>query len=294
MADTHDLLRKVRHIEIRTDRLSEDFFAGGYHSVFKGLGIEFDEVRPYTPGDDVRSIDWNVTARTGSPHVKSYVEERELTVMLVVDGSGSLDFGTQERSKEETAAEVCALLAFSAIKNNDKVGLLIFTDDVELFIVPRKGRKQVLRVIREVLYFRSKSRGTDLRGAIEFVTRALHRRAVVFVVSDFRDEGYLDALAIADRRHDVIAVELTDPRELDLGGAGLVELEDAETGRRMVVDTTAFGLNRALAAREASAGEARHKALRSRGIDVVQVTTAQPPADPLVEFFQRRRRRLRR
>ncbi len=294
MPDTHDLLRKVRHIEIRTDRLSEDFFAGGYHSVFKGLGIEFDEVRQYVAGDDVRSIDWNVTARTGSPHVKSYVEERELTLLLVVDGSGSLDFGTQERSKEETAAEICALLAFSATKNNDKVGLLIFTDDVELFIVPRKGRKQVLRVIREVLYFQAKSRGTNLRAAIEFATRALSRRAVVFVVSDFRDEGYLDALAIADRRHDVIAVELQDPRELSLGNAGLIELEDAETGRRITVDTAAFGLNRQLAARQARSGEERHHALRSRGIDVIEVSTAQSPVDPLVQFFARRRRRLRR
>ena len=294
MLSQQELLRNVRHIEIRTDRLSNDFFAGGYHSVFKGVGLEFDEVREYIPGDDIRIVDWNVTARTGSPHVKSFVEERELTVVLLVDGSGSVDFGSQSRTKSEAAAEVCALLAFSAIKNNDKVGLLMFTDGVELFLPPTKGRRQVLRVIREVLYFERQRRGTDLRSALEFITRALTRRAVIFVVSDFRDEGYLDALTIAQRRHDVIAVEISDPREHDLGGGGLIELEDAETGARVLVDTGGAGLRNALTASETERAQERRKLFQSRGIDLVPVTTAESAVDPLVAFFERRRRRLRR
>lgn len=289
-----EILRKVRHIEIRTDRLSQDLFAGGYHSVFKGLGLEFDEVREYTPGDDIRSIDWNVTARMGSPHVKSFVEERELTVILVVDASASLDFGTQERTKAEAAAEVCALLAFSATKNNDKVGLVVFTDDVELYLPPRKGRRQVLRVIREVLYFQRKQRGTNLQGALEFLSRALSRRAVVFVVSDFQAEGYLDALTILERKHDVIAVDLYDPRERELAGVGLIDMEDAETGRRLLVDTSAPGAARRMAHVTTQRLQERHERFRSRGVDVIPITTAGSPVDPLVEFFERRRRRLRR
>lgn len=294
MPDQQELLRNVRHIEIRTDRLSNDFFAGGYHSVFKGLGLEFSEVRSYTPGDDVRTIDWNVTARTGKPHVKSFVEERELTVMLVVDGSGSLGFGSQERSKAEAAAEVCALLAFSAIKNNDKVGLVIFTNDVELHLPPRKGRRQVLRVIREVLYYQTRQRGTNLRRALEVTTRALTRRAVVFVISDFRDEGYLEALTVAERRHDVIAVEITDPRERDLGRVGLIELEDAETGARVLVDGSSAALRARIAAQEERASQERASVFAARGVDLVQVSTAASPVDPLLQFVERRRRRLRR
>jgi uncharacterized protein (DUF58 family) len=294
MPTQQDLLRNVRHIEIRTDRLSDDFFAGGYHSVFKGQGIEFDEVRPYIAGDDIRTIDWNVTARTGFPHVKRFVEERELTVVLVVDASASLDFGTQERTKAEAAAEVAALLAFSAIKNHDKVGLVMFTDEVELFIAPKKGRRQVLRVIREILYFDRQRRGTNLRGALEAVTRALTRRAVIFVISDFRDRDYLDALVIAERRHDVIAVELSDPRERDLGHVGLIELEDAETGGRVLVDTSLSGLHGAVRSRESSRAEDRRKEFLSHGIDLIPITTAESPVDPLVRFFDERRRRLRR
>jgi len=294
MLNQQELLRTVRHIEIRTDRLADDFFAGGYHSVFKGQGIEFNEVREYARGDDVRAIDWNVTARTGKPHVKRFVEERELTVMLVVDASGSMEFGTEERTKEEAAAEVCALLAFSAIKNNDKVGLVMFTEGVELYIPPKKGRRQVLRVIREVLYFDRQRHGTNLRGALEFVTRALNRKAVIFVVTDFRDEAYMDALTIAERRHDVIAVDLSDPRERDLANVGLIELEDAETGQRAVVDTSVFALRGAVKAHEGRQAEDRQKLFLSRGIDLVPITTADSPVDPLVRFFERRRRRLRR
>lgn len=291
--DQADILRSVRQIEIRTDRLTTDLFAGGYHSVFKGLGLEFDEVREYTPGDDIRSIDWNVTARTGSPHVKSFVEERELTVVLVVDASASLDFGSQQRTKAEAAAEVCALLAFSATKNHDKVGLVMFTDDVELYLPPRKGRRQVLRVIREVLYFQRRSAGTNLRNALEHVSRTLTRRAVVFVVSDFQDVGYLDALTILERRHDVIAVDLYDPRERELCNAGLIELEDAETGRFTLVDTSVPGFLRRHSAHAESEAAARRERFLSRGIDLVPITTQHPPVDPLVAFFERRRKRLR-
>ncbi len=294
MLEQRELLRNVRHIEIRTDRLSEDFFAGGYHSVFKGLGLEFDEVREYSPGDDIRSIDWNVTARTGSPHVKSFVEERELTVVLAVDASASLDFGTQERSKAEAAAEACALLAFSAIKNNDKVALVTFTDGVELFLPPKKGRRQVLRVIREVLYYQREHKGTNLQAALEFIARTIRRRSVVFVVSDFRDDGYLDALTILGRKHDVIAVDLYDPRERDIGPVGLIELEDSETGRRVLVDASAPGLRSKQGIHEESEAEERRKLFMSRGIDLIPITTAAPPGDPLVAFFERRRRRLRR
>ncbi len=294
MLEQRELLRNVRHIEIRTDRLSEDFFAGGYHSVFKGLGLEFDEVREYSPGDDIRSIDWNVTARTGSPHVKSFVEERELTVVLAVDASASLDFGTQERSKAEAAAEACALLAFSAIKNNDKVALVTFTDGVELFLPPKKGRRQVLRVIREVLYYQREHKGTNLQAALEFIARTIRRRSVVFVVSDFRDDGYLDALTILGRKHDVIAVDLYDPRERDIGPVGLIELEDSETGRRVLVDASAPGLRSKQGIHEESEAEERRKLFMSRGIDLIPITTAAAPGDPLVAFFERRRRRLRR
>jgi uncharacterized protein (DUF58 family) len=294
MLDQQSLLRSVRHIEIRTDRMSDDFFAGGYHSVFKGLGLEFSEVRPYTVGDDVRSIDWNVTARTGTPHVKSFVEERELTVVLIVDASGSLDFGSQERTKAEAAAEVCALLAFSAIKNNDKVGLITFTDQVELFLPPRKGRHQVLRVIREVLGPQRRHRHTDISAAVEFATRTLTRRSVMFVISDFRDSGYLDALTIAHRRHDVIAVDLYDPREHDLGSAGLIDLEDAETGRRVLVDTTTGTFKHVHKMIEQRRAEERRAKFLSHGIDLVSISTATSPVDPLVQFFDKRRRRLRR
>jgi len=294
MLTEDSLLHNVRAIEIRTDRLSDDFFTGGYHSVFKGQGIEFNEVREYAAGDDVRSIDWNVTARTGKPHVKRYVEERELTVMLVVDCSGSMDFGTEERTKAEAAAQVCALLAFSATKNNDKVGLAAFTDQVELFLAPRKGRRQVLRVIREVLYHSRGSLGTNLRGALEYVTRTLNRRAVLFVISDFRDEGYLDALAIARRKHDVIAVELSDPRERQVPRVGLIDFADAETGRRRLVDTSSRPAGLHLERWTSRWESERTRLFAARGIDRIALSTSEPPTDPLIRFFERRRRRLRR
>ncbi len=228
---TSDLIKKIRRIEIRTRRLVNDSYAGDYHSIFKGRGMEFDEVRPYQIGDEIRTIDWNVTARTGQPYVKRYVEERELTVMLVVDASASENFGSVNRFKRELAAELTAVLSFAATTNNDKVGLLIFTDKIELYISPRKGRRHVLRIIRELLAFEPERRGPDIKMALEKVNQMLKRRSVIFLVSDFLadPESYRKAMSITNRRHDVIAVDLHDPLESDLKGVGLIALEDPET-----------------------------------------------------------------
>ena len=222
-----EILKKVRRIEIRTKRLVNDLFSGEYHSTFKGQGMEFEEVREYCPGDDIRLIDWNVTARTGMPYVKKFKEERELTVILLVDASSSGRFGTYEKYKEELAAELCALLAFSAIKNNDKVGLIIFTDTIEKYIPPQKGKPHVLRLIREILYFTPEHTKTDIAGALEFFTKVTKRKSVVFLISDFLSDNYQTPLRIAKRKHDIIAVKITDPRELNFGDYGLMELEDS-------------------------------------------------------------------
>ena len=233
-----EILRKVKRIEIRTRHLVNTVFSGEYHSVFKGQGVAFAEVREYQPGDDIRTIDWNVTARMGHPFVKVFDEERELTVMLMVDASASGDFGTVEQMKGEIGVELCALLAFSAIQNNDRVGLIIFTDEVEAFIPPKKGKKHVLRVIRELLYFRPTRRGTDIGAALDYLNRVTRRKSVVFLVSDFVASGYERALRVAGRRHDLVAVALQDPRETALPDVGIVELEDAETGEEILVDTS--------------------------------------------------------
>jgi uncharacterized protein (DUF58 family) len=254
--------------------------------------MEFDEVRAYQVGDDVRTIDWNVTARTGHPYVKRFVEERELTVLLVVDVSASGAFGSTERLKSELAAELCALLAFSAIRNNDKVGLLLFTDEVELFVPPKKGKRHVLRVIRELLYFSPARRGTDIGAALDYLNRVTTRRAVVFLVSDFIAERYDRALTLANRRHDLVAVALTDPRELELPPIGLVELEDAETGERLAVDTW----SRRAARRYAHAAQAqldeRHRLLARLGVDTIEINTGAPYVPELIKFFRMRERRL--
>ncbi|MCA9971588.1 MAG: DUF58 domain-containing protein, partial [Anaerolineales bacterium] len=236
---TSELYRKIRQIEIHTRHLVNASFAGEYQAVFKGRGMEFDEVRPYTPGDDVRGIDWNVTARSGTPYVKRYVEERELTVMLAWDASASGDFGSVNRFKRELAAELTAVLAFAATTNNDKVGLLIFTDRIERFIPPRKGRRHVLRLIRELLAFAPQGRGTDIRLALETLNHALKRRSILFLVSDFLADpaGYAGILGVTNRRHDVVAVDLTDPLEQEVADVGLLALEDAETGELTWVDT---------------------------------------------------------
>src|SRR6516225_7269677 len=231
-----EVLRQIRRLQLKARRAVEDLLGGEYHSVFKGTGIAFEEVREYQPGDDIRTIDWNVTARMGHPFIKRFVEERELTVMLAVDCSGSHQFGTQLQQKREVAAELAAILAFSAIRNNDKVGLIEFTDRVERFVPPRKGTRHVLRLIRDVLFFQPTHRGTALGEGLDYLNRLLHRRSIVFLFSDFLDQGYERALKRTARHHDLIAVRISDPREEQLPAVGLLELEDAETGKRLLVD----------------------------------------------------------
>jgi uncharacterized protein (DUF58 family) len=293
VAMIRSLLGQVRRLEIRARHLAEDMFAGSYRSVFKGSGIEFAEVRRYSAGDPISNIDWNVTARTGFPHVKQHVDERQLTVLLAVDVSGSVEFGSVDRRKQDVAAEVAGLLAFSAIRNNDKVGLLMFADEVEMFIPPEKGRRQGLRVIREMLHHRPRTRGTSIGGALEFVSRVLNRRAIVFLISDFHDEGYLRPMSVAARRHDLVGVRLIDPRERDIPPAGLVEMVDAEDGAHVLVDTSSAQYRRHLLGVMAARRAEQRREMIRRGVDVIDIPTDGSAIDPLARFFELRRRRLR-
>jgi uncharacterized protein (DUF58 family) len=308
-----EILKKIRQIEIRTNRLVSETLAGQYHSVFKGQGMNFDEVREYQPGDEVRSIDWNVTARMNHPFVKKFVEERELTLMLVVDVSGSGLFGSREQSKRELAAEIASILAFSAIRNNDKVGLILFSDEVEKFIPPRKGRRHVLRVIREVLFFEPRRRGTDLDAALRFMMRVTAHRAIAVLISDFINSAAAPAylagkaqlarpgtgawtmLQQANRRHDLVAVQITDPYELELPALGRVVLEDAETGEVVEVNTGDERKRTVFAERQNRGQAELAKFLRSTGIDAIRLRTDQPYGVELARFFEtREKRRLRR
>jgi uncharacterized protein (DUF58 family) len=289
-----EILKQVRRIEISTRGLVNEVFSGEYHSVFKGRGMNFAEVREYQYGDDIRNIDWNVTARSGSPFVKVFEEERELTVMLVVDVSASGDFGTRGgRMKGEVAVEICALLAFAAIKNNDKVGLIIFSDHVEKLVPPRKGRRHVLRVLRELLYHRPEGRGTDINAALEYLTHVQRKRAVTFLVSDFRDEGFERALAVVGRRHDLIAVRLGDVRERGLPPLGLLELEDPETGERVVLDTSDARFRESFGAVDERRRAELDRVMRRSKVDVIDIDTGQPYVRPLMRFFEERMRRRR-
>ncbi len=288
-----EILKKVKRIEIQTRGLVNDVFSGEYHSVFKGRGMEFAEVREYLPGDDVRTIDWNVTARQGHPYVKVFEEERELTVMLLVDVSSSGEFGTFQQMKGEIAAEICALLAFSAIKNNDKVGLIIFSDTVEKFVAPKKGRSHVLRVIRELLYHEPRGRETDIGTALEFFSRVSPRRSVVFLVSDFISSGYEKALQIANRKHDMVAITITDPREIELENVGLLELEDAETGEIFLLDTASSEVRSEFAAEADAARQQRQKLFRQLNVDSIDIRTDKSYIDPLIRFFKMRAKRFR-
>jgi uncharacterized protein (DUF58 family) len=288
-----ELAKKIRAIQIHTRKAVNDILSGEYHSVFKGRGMEFDEVREYQPGDDIRAIDWNVTARSGHPYVKQYVEERELTVFFLVDLSASGMFGSVHHLKNEVAAELCSLLAFSAIKNNDKVGLVVFTDKVELFIPPQKGSTHVLRLIREILHFSPEHTGTDINAALDYFGRIMHKRAVLFVISDFFAPDYKKSMAILARRHDLIAVSITDPREEVLPNVGLIELKDAESGKTRIVDTG----NRKI--REAFSKQAQQRRLvlaehfSSLGVDHIPLQTTHDYVHDLVLFFKKREKRLR-
>lgn len=286
--DTREILKKVRRIEIRTKRLVDDIVSGEYHSSFKGQGMEFDEVREYLPGDDVRQIDWNVTARYGTPFVKKFAEERELTVIILMDISGSKSFGTADYLKSELAAELTALLAFSAIKNNDKVGMISFTDQIERFIPPKKGRRNVLRLVREVLYYEPIGRGTDIKGALEYFNRVIKKRAVLFIISDFIGDDFRKPLMVANQKHDVIAMSIADPRELTISESGLMLLEDAESGNRMWVDTSSKRFRQLY---EENASKQRKEIadiFRHLNVDHVALSTAGSYIESLTKFFRMR------
>ncbi len=295
MEDTKEILRRIRRLELRTRARVEAAFSGQYRSVFKGRGMNFEEVREYQPGDEVRFIEWNVTARLGEvrgeAYVKKFTEERELSVMLLVDISGSGDFGSVDRNKRELAAEVACVLAFSAIRNNDRVGLLLFSDHVELFVPPRRGRRHALRVVREILFFEAKGRGTDVGGALEKFNRLLHRRSVVFLFSDFQAPAFGKQLGITSRRHDLVALPLVDPREETLPDMGTVRLEDTETGQLLEVATGSAQVREAFASAVRARSEALSSELRKAGVDRVILRTDCDWLPSLQSFFKKREQR---
>ena len=289
-----DLFNQIRRIEIRTRHKVEDLFAGSYLSVFKGRGIEFDEVRPYQPGDDLRTVNWNVTARMGELYVKRFIEERELTVVLMVDVSGSQDFGSIGRFKREAVAEMAALLAFAASRNNDRVGLLMFSDHVEKYIPPRKGRRHVLRLVRELLTFQPAGRGTDLKAVLDYSNLMLKRRGILFLLSDFQadPETYRKALNVAGRRHDLVAIDLRDPLEKNIAPVGLIVLQDAETGELMEVDTADPSWRKAFSTRQERLDAEIQRVLSGANVDRIALSTPDDFVDALSRFFQNRMRRL--
>ncbi len=295
-----EIVGKVRQIEIRTRRLVNDAVAGHYHSVFRGHGIDFDEVREYVPGDDVRTIDWNVTARAGHPFVKKFREDRELTILLLVDVSASLDFGSIQASKRELEAELASVLALSATRNNDKVGLVLFTDQVETYVPPKKGHFHVLRVVREILGARPVHRGTDVERALRFVNEVTSRRAIVFLLSDFQAPnatpgqlaGLRDAVRLVRRRHDLVAMDLYDPREMTIPDVGLLTLEDAETGELVEVDTGKAKVRQRFAELAESRRVDTVRSLRREGVDCLEIDTAKPYLPALLGFFKNRERRM--
>jgi uncharacterized protein (DUF58 family) len=288
-----EIVRKIRRIQITAGRLVNESLAGEYHSVFKGQGVEFDEVREYQHGDDVRTIDWNVTSRAGRPFVKRYVEERELTVMLLIDASASGAFGSGDKTKSEIAAEISALLAFSAIRNNDRVGAILFTDCVEKFIAPRRGSTHVLRVIREVLFYKPQHRGTRIQKALDHLNLVMHKHSVVFLISDLLDQGFDQSLKAANRRHDIVIIQIIDSREKELPKAGILELRDAETGEIVCVDTSLPWV-RDTFRENWSRNQARLARLfKSSRIDHITIETNKPYDTPLVRFFKERSKRIR-
>ena len=287
----YEILKKVRRIEIRTKKFVTDALTGQYHSVFKGRGMNFEEVREYLPGDEVRSIDWNVTARTGRPFIKKFTEERELTILLMVDVSASGNFGSTTQSKREMSAELASVLAFSAIRNNDKVGLILFTDQIEQYIPPKKGRSHVLRVIREILFFDPKHRGTNIVQALDFTNKVLPRRAVVFLISDFQAPDCHRALQLTNKHHDLIAVTVADPRERELPSIGLLTIEDSETGEQLELDTSDPKIRARFAEIAEKKLESIRRTLRSTGVDMLELSTAKPYMPALLQFFAKREKR---
>lgn len=296
---TRDILKKVRQIEVRTNRLVNDSLAGSYQSVFKGRGMNFDEVREYVPGDDIRTIDWNVTARTGVPHIKKFTEERELTIMLMIDISGSGEFGSSTTSKRELMAELGSILAFSAVRNNDKVGLVLFTDSPELYIPPKKGRGHILRIIREILYFQAKGVKTDVAGVLDFINRVIKRKCVSFLISDFALPGDFEEeiktlqpkLQVTNRRHDLISLIVSDPREYELPDVGWITLEDAESGEQVEVNTSDSKVRREYSVIAALRQKRIHKSMRLAGIDLLDLRTDRSYLPPLLSFFRDRKKR---
>jgi len=288
---TSALLKKVRKIEIKTKGLSNHIFAGEYNTAFKGKGMAFSEVREYQPGDDIRSIDWNVTARYNSPFVKVFEEEREMTVMLLIDVSASGNFGTQEQFKRELATELAAILAFSAINNNDKVGVIFFTDKVEQFIPPKKGKSHILRIIREVLAFEPTGKGTDIAGALEYFSTVIKKRSICFILSDFMSKEFDRPLKIASKKHDLVALRIHDTREDTLPNVGLVPMQDAETEKMLFVDTSSKKVRDNFAKNRTQATEKLRKLFPASGVDLIDITTGTDYVKPLINFFKTRGKR---
>lgn len=284
--------KKIRKIQIITSRMANDLFAGQYQSAFKGRGIEFGGLREYEAGDDIRFIDWNVTARIGRLHIKKFIEERELTVMFLIDISPSCCFGTVNYLKRQLAAELCSLLSFAAVKNNDKTGLILFTDKIEKFIPPKKGSRHVLRVVRDALYFKPEGKKTDISPALEYLNRVLKRRTVTFLLSDFYSPNFKKPLSVTAKRHDVIAITIIDPVEIDIPNAGLVQFYDAETGKDLLIDTTDSGLRKEYGINARKRLEERKKIFRSIDLDNMEIYTAVPYLQTLIRFFRLRKRKL--
>lgn len=287
-----EVLDKIHRIHITTSRMVTDIFAGHYHSVFKGQGMEFDEVREYQPGDDIRTIDWNVTARTGHPYIKKFTEERELTIMLMLDLSGSSFFGTVNQQKRQLAAELCSVFAMSAVKNNDKVGLIIFTDRIEKFVPPKKGLRHVLRIIREALYFEPAGRGTDIPGALEHLNKVTNRKTVTFIISDFFEEGIKKSLSVINKRHDIIAMTITDPGELSMPDIGIINLEDAEGGGSFMLDTSSSSIRKKYNENSLKMFAERKHLFRSINVDYIDIRTDVPYTKELYRFFRMREGRV--
>ena len=286
--ETSDLLKKVRKIELKTRGLSNHIFAGEYHTAFKGKGMAFSEVREYQPGDDIRTIDWNVTARFNTPFIKVFEEERELTVMLIIDVSGSKNFGTQKQMKQELVTELSAVLAFSAIQNNDKIGVIFFSDKVEKFIPPKKGKSHILRIIRELIAFEPENKGTDIGEALRYFNNVIKKRAVCFVISDFMGDNFEAPLKIANKKHDVVTISINDKREEELPNIGLIQMKDAETGEIKWIDTGNKSIRQNYKKNYLRNKEEVNQLFKNSGVDTIQLRTDMDYIKPLIQFFKRR------